>query len=79
MGSTDAWAELDAKVLAALDDKQPQTAGELQVDLPPEHVRAALKQNVRAGFAAAHRDASRTTYTITEAGRCHLADTKAMV
>jgi DNA-binding PadR family transcriptional regulator len=73
MGSTDAWAELDAKVLAALDD-QPRNAGELGLDLPPQHVRAALKQHAKSGLVAVHHDASRTSYTITEAGKRHLAN-----
>jgi DNA-binding PadR family transcriptional regulator len=79
MGSTDAWAELDAKVLAALDTHLPRNAGELDLDLPPQHVRAALKQQAKAGLVAVHHDASRTSYTITEAGKRHLADTKALV
>jgi DNA-binding PadR family transcriptional regulator len=73
MGSTDAWAELDAKVLAALDSEQPRNASELELDLPPQHVRAALKQHAKSGLAAVHHDASRTSYTITEAGKSHLA------
>jgi hypothetical protein len=75
MGFTDAWAEADAKVLAALDDTQPRTAGELGIDLPPEIIRAVLKQNVRAKFVDPHRNAVRTGYTLTEAGKRHLADT----
>ena len=75
MPSTDAWAVADAAVLTALDDKHPRTAGELHLDLDSSVVRAVLAQNVHAGLVAAHHDASRTTYTITEAGKRHLADT----
>lgn len=72
MPSNDPWAAADGPVLAALTDI-PQTAGELNVDLPARVIRAVLQQNVCAGMVAEHRNASRTTYTITLAGREHLA------
>jgi hypothetical protein len=71
MPETDAWTQADRLVLAALTDT-PQTATELPVDLPPAVKRAVLAQNARAGFAAVHRDASRTRYTITDAGKRHV-------
>jgi len=71
--STNAWAELDARVLAALDDT-PRTSGELNVDLDQATVRTVLHQNVSARLVAEHIGTVRTTYTLTEAGRRHLTN-----
>lgn len=59
----DPWAEMDRQVLDALSPHEPRTAGQLHVDLPDEHVRAALKQLARAGHVRVHRNAARTAYT----------------
>jgi hypothetical protein len=73
-----AWAQIDTEVLTALARGRALTAGEVLPDQPRDIAVLVLSQNVHAGLVAARYDASRTTYTITEAGRKHLANTKAM-
>ena len=82
MSSTDAaWNDLDLEVLRVFKDT-PLYPGEVSHALPgiPDaYVRTALRQNLDHGYLSARRGAVHTTYRITEAGRRHLANTKAMV
>ena len=59
----DPWAEVDRRVLDALDPTQPRTATALETDLPVKQVRAALKTLADAGRVHVHHDNARTTYT----------------
>jgi hypothetical protein len=76
MGSTDAaWDDLNNAVLAVFTDAA-MNAGEVRhalAGVPDRHVRTALHQFADLGYLAAVRGAVHTTYTITEAGRQHLA------
>ena len=82
MGSTDAaWNDLNNAVLAAFTSDIPRTIGDLQraqPGVPASYIRAALHQNADHGYLKTARGAVHTTYTITEAGKSHLANTKAM-
>lgn len=82
MGSTDAaWNALNDAVLAVFTSDLPRTIGDLQraqPGVPPSYIRAALHQLTDLGHLAAARGAVHTSYTITEAGKRRLADTKAM-
>jgi hypothetical protein len=76
----DPWVELNDAVLTVFAD-DVLGVGDVQrklPDVPGSYVRAALHLNADLDYLHASRDASRTTYTITEAGKRHLADTKAM-
>ena len=69
---------MDTEVLTALARGHALTAGEVLPDQPRDIAVMVLSQNVDGGLVASRHDASRTTYTITEAGKRHLANTKAM-
>lgn len=82
MGSTDAaWNDLNDAVLAVFTSELPRTIGDLrraQPAVPDSYIRAALHQNTDLGYLKAVRGVVHTSYTITEAGNRHLANTKAM-
>lgn len=84
MGSTDAaWNDdVNDAVLTAFTNDLPRTTGDLQraqPGVPASYIRAALHQLTDLGYLKAVRGAVHTSYTITEAGTRHLADTQAMV
>lgn len=76
MGSVDAaWNDLNNAVLSVFADAA-LNAGEVRralAGVPDRHVRTALHQLAGLGHLAAVRGAVHTSYTITEAGRRHLA------
>lgn len=75
--TTDAWNDLNNAVLNVFN-VVALTAGGVRRALPaiPEdHIRTALQQHVEWGYLTANRGVARTTYTLTEAGRRHLANT----
>jgi DNA-binding PadR family transcriptional regulator len=78
--TTDAWTDLDNAVLGVFGDLALDTrdVSKALSDIPDGCVRTALRQNVDLGFLVVHRGAVHTTYRITEAGKSHLANTKAM-
>ena len=79
MVSADPWAALDDAVLAVFGDGTARSTGDVLRRLPDlthREVRTALAVNVERGCLTAVRGAVHTTYTITRAGREHLATAK---
>jgi hypothetical protein len=78
MGSTDAaWNDVNDAVLTVFTNDLPRTIGDLQraqPGVPASYIRAALHQNADLGYLTAACGAVHTTYTITEAGKRHLAN-----
>ena len=79
--TTDTWTDLNDAVLGVFGDLALDTRDVSRVlpDIPDGYVRTALHQLADQGLVTAHRGAVHTTYRITEAGKSHLANTKAMV
>ncbi|MCU1657073.1 MAG: hypothetical protein JWO57_1729 [Pseudonocardiales bacterium] len=76
MGSVDAaWNDLNKAVLSVFADAA-LNAGEVRREMagvPDRHVRTALHQLTDLDYLTSARGAVHTTYTITEAGKRHLA------
>jgi hypothetical protein len=77
MDFTDLWADLNDAVLNVFT-AAALTTGDVQralPDVPADYVRTALHLNAERGYLRASVGAVRTGYTLTEAGKRHLADT----
>jgi hypothetical protein len=77
----DPWAALDDAVLAVFGDGDSRSTSDVLRKLPDlthREVRTALQVNVGHGYLTAVRGQVHTTYTITPAGREHLAAAKAV-
>lgn len=80
--SVNTWAEVDElclDVLSACDDGRERTIGQIDVYQPTTVIRVAVEQLVTAGHLHVRHGEIRTTYTITDAGRRHLAGAKQKV
>lgn len=80
--SIDPWAELDNTVLAVFTDDTPRGISDVRrilPDLTSKEIRTALHVNAEHGYLRSARGAVHTSYTITEAGREHLAGARTAV
>jgi hypothetical protein len=82
MTQIDPWAVLDDTVLRAFTDDTPRAVSDVLRTLPDltvREIRTALHVNAERGFLRSARGAVHTHYTITPAGRKHLAGARTAV
>lgn len=79
MPVTDTWTEVDRiglDILACCADGEERTIDRIDVRQPSAVISVAVEQLLIAGRLHKRVGVTRTTYTITDAGRAHLAAAK---